>query len=363
MTTKESEKAKGANVRLKVLVLGAGGFIGSHLCERLLADGDVEVFGMDVRGENLSLALDNPHFHFARGDISLCCEQVDELVRTCDVVVPLAAIATPIEYTRNPLGVFELDFELNLRIVRLCHRYDKRIVFPSTSEVYGMCGDESFDEETSPLVVGPIRSQRWIYSCIKQMLDRVIWAYGTKGLKFTIVRPFNWIGPRLDTLEGAKSGRARVITQFILNLIEGQPLLLVDGGEQRRCFTDVRDGVECLCRIVRNRDGRCDGKIINVGNPDGEASIRKLAETLAECFERHPLRGRFPAFAGIRMVGNAAYYGKGYQDCLHRKPSIGNAAKYCDWRPSTPFVQSVESTLDFFLRQECRRHENGEARS
>ena len=80
-------------------------------------------------------------------------------------------------------------------------------------------------------------------------------------------------------------------------------------------------------------------------------SATELAETLVECFECHPLRGRFPAFAGIRTVENAAFYGKGYQDCRHRKPSIGNAAKYCDWRPSTPFVRSVESALDFFLRQ------------
>ena len=337
--------------RFRVLVLGAGGFIGSHLCERLLADDDAEVYGTDLRSENVAGIEGNPRFHFRKDDLDDCREWVEECVRCCDAVVPLAAIATPIEYTRNPLRVFELDFEQNLRVVRLCHKYGKRIVFPSTSEVYGMCDDSEFDEESSRLVLGPIASQRWIYSCIKQMLDRVIWAYGTKGLKFTLFRPFNWIGPRLDTLEGAKQGRARVITQFILNLVRGDPLLLVDGGEQRRCFTDVHDGVECLYRIVRDRDGRCDGKVINIGNPDGEASIRKLAETLVACFERHPLRDRFPAFAGIRSVGNATYYGRGYQDCQHRKPSIGNAEKYCDWRPSTPFVRSVESTLDFFLRQ------------
>src|SRR5262249_32716991 len=163
--------------------------------------------------------------------------------------------------------------EENLRVVRYCVKYGKRIVFPSTSEVYGMCQDEVFDEDRSPLVLGPIRMQRWIYSCSKQLLDRVIWAYGQEqGLKFTLFRPFNWIGPRPDSLASARIGSSRAITQLILNLVEGSPIQLVDGGAQRRCFTDVSDGVECLFRIIENPDGACDGEIINVGNPDNEAS-------------------------------------------------------------------------------------------
>jgi UDP-4-amino-4-deoxy-L-arabinose formyltransferase/UDP-glucuronic acid dehydrogenase (UDP-4-keto-hexauronic acid decarboxylating) len=172
-------------------------------------------------------------------------------VRKCDMVIPLVAIATPIEYTRNPIKVFELDFEENLRIVRYCVKYGKRIIFPSTSEVYGMCDEPDFNEDNSRLILGPIRKQRWIYSCCKQMLDRVIWAYGQEaGLQFTLFRPFNWIGPRLDSLESARIGSSRAITQLILNLAEGTPIQLVDGGNQKRCFTDVKDGVECLYRII-----------------------------------------------------------------------------------------------------------------
>ena len=119
--------------------------------------------------------------------------------KKCDVVLPLVAIATPASYTREPLRVFELDFEANLDIVRKCVRYGKRVLFPSTSEVYGMSSDASFDEENSNLVLGPIHKQRWIYSCSKQLLDRVIYAYGQQqGLHFTLFRPFNWIGPKLD---------------------------------------------------------------------------------------------------------------------------------------------------------------------
>lgn len=336
---------------VRVLILGVNGFIGSHLGARLLQEPDIEVYGMDLRSNYLTDLLPDPRFHFCEGDIEINHEWVEYHIRKCDVVLPLVAIATPIEYTRNPLRVFELDFEANLRIVRLCHRYGKRIVFPSTSEVYAMCDDESFDEDRSRLVLGPIRNQRWIYSCIKQMLDRVIWAYGTKGLRFTLFRPFNWIGPKLDSLDSARLGSSRVITQFILNLVRGDPILLIDGGSQRRCFTDVGDGVECLYRIIRNDGGRCDGKIINIGNPDGEMSIRGLAEALVAEFDAHPLRSRFPPFAGFREVESSAYYGQGYQDCLHRRPSIRNAARYCDWAPQVPFARSVAATLDFFLRE------------
>jgi UDP-4-amino-4-deoxy-L-arabinose formyltransferase/UDP-glucuronic acid dehydrogenase (UDP-4-keto-hexauronic acid decarboxylating) len=265
--------------------------------------------------------------------------------------VPLVAIATPIEYTRNPLRVFELDFEENLRIVRYCVKYRKRLVFPSTSEVYGMCDDPEFDEDRSRLILGPINKQRWIYSASKQLLDRVIWAYGQQqGLKFTLFRPFNWLGPRLDSLEAARIGSSRAITQLILNLVEGTPLLLIDGGEQKRCFTDVNEGVECLFRIIDSADGRCDGRIFNIGNPNNEASILELAELLIAKFERHPLRDRFPPLAGVKKIESQTYYGDGYQDVTHRRPSIENAIKALGWRPVISLDESVERTLDFFLR-------------
>lgn len=96
-----------------------------------------------------------------------------------------------------------------------------------------MCTDATFDEDSSNLVVGPINKQRWIYSVSKQLLDRVIWAYGDKeGLRFTLFRPFNWMGPRLDNLNAARIGSSRAITQLILNLVEGSPIKLVDGGGQ-----------------------------------------------------------------------------------------------------------------------------------
>ena len=343
--------------KTRVLILGVNGFIGNALSERLLADGNYEVHGMDLNDNAVERFRDTPGFYFHEGDISIHREWIEYHVKKCDVILPLVAIATPIEYTRNPLRVFELDFEENLRIVRYCVKYGKRILFPSTSEVYGMCDDPMFDEDRSRLILGPINKQRWIYSCSKQLLDRVIWAYGKSGqLRFTLFRPFNWMGPRLDTLESARIGSSRAITQLILNLVEGTPIQLIDGGEQKRCFTDVSDGVECLFRIIENRHGNCDGRIVNIGNPDNEASIRQLAEALVELFDGHPLRGRFPPFAGMHITESRQYYGEGYQDVQHRRPSIENARRLLDWNPQVSMKDSIAGTLDYFLRDYVATH-------
>ncbi|VVP20232.1 Bifunctional polymyxin resistance protein ArnA [Pseudomonas fluorescens] len=337
--------------RTRVLILGVNGFIGNHLSERLLRDDRYEVYGLDIGSDAIDRLRSHPHFHYVEGDISIHSEWIEYHIKKCDVVLPLVAIATPIEYTRNPLRVFELDFEENLKLVRYCVKYNKRVIFPSTSEVYGMCQDKHFDEDTSNLVVGPINKQRWIYSVSKQLLDRVIWAYGAKGLNFTLFRPFNWMGPRLDRLDSARIGSSRAITQLILNLVEGTPIRLFDGGEQKRCFTDIADGVEALARIIDNDNDVCNGQIINIGNPDNEASIRQLGEELLRQFEAHPLRSNFPPFAGFRDVESKAFYGAGYQDVEHRKPSIANAKRLLDWTPTVEMRETIGNTLDFFLRE------------
>jgi UDP-4-amino-4-deoxy-L-arabinose formyltransferase/UDP-glucuronic acid dehydrogenase (UDP-4-keto-hexauronic acid decarboxylating) len=337
--------------RTRVLILGVNGFIGNHLSERLLRDDRYEVYGLDIGSDAIERLRSHPNFHFVEGDISIHSEWIEYHIKKCDVVLPLVAIATPIEYTRNPLRVFELDFEENLKLVRYCVKYNKRVIFPSTSEVYGMCQDPNFDEDSSNLVVGPINKQRWIYSVSKQLLDRVIWAYGQKGLNFTLFRPFNWMGPRLDRLDSARIGSSRAITQLILNLVEGTPIRLFDGGEQKRCFTDIADGVEALARIIDNDNDVCNGQIINIGNPENEASIRQLGEELLRQFEAHPLRHNFPPFAGFRDIESKAFYGTGYQDVSHRKPSIANAKRLLDWTPTVEMSETIGNTLDFFLRE------------
>ena len=334
----------------KVLILGINGFIGNALAERLLDEGGYEVHGLDLNDSAVRRLSGRAGFQFHEGDIAIHREWIEYHVKKCDIVLPLVAIATPAEYIRNPLRVFELDFEENLRVVRYCVKYGKRLIFPSTSEVYGMCDDDRFSEERSNLVLGPIHKQRWIYASSKQLLDRVIWAYGeSEGLPFTLFRPFNWIGPRLDSLESARIGSSRAITQLILNLVEGTPIELVDGGQQRRCFTDIDDGIEALFQIIENRSGGCNGRIFNIGNPDNELSIEGLARMLIGQFDKHYLRRHFPVGAGCLKVASEQFYGAGYEDVNYRRPCIDAARRVLGWQPKVPLENSVASTLDFFL--------------
>ncbi|MCX5805149.1 MAG: bifunctional UDP-4-keto-pentose/UDP-xylose synthase [Proteobacteria bacterium] len=337
---------------MKILILGVNGFIGNSLASQILKEKDWEVYGMDIRDDKLDACLGDKRFHFVEGDISINKEWIEYHVKKCDVVLPLVAIATPATYVKDPLKVFKLDFEENLNVVRLCVKYEKRLLFPSTSEVYGMCTDKEFNEDESVLMLGPIRMQRWIYSSSKQLLDRVIWAYGFQhGLKFTLFRPFNWIGPKLDELitDSEKEGSSRVVTQFISNLFLGESIKLVDGGLQRRCFTYIDDGTDCLMKIIENKDGKYDGEIFNIGNPKNEATIKDLAYKLKEMFVNHPSTKNITKHSEIVETFSKDYYGEGYQDIDFRVPSIKKAKTIIGWEPKVDLDTALKKTLEYYL--------------
>jgi nucleoside-diphosphate-sugar epimerase len=335
---------------MNILILGVNGFIGNALTRRILQTTGWHVYGMDLSDNKLEHSIGNPRFHFLEGDIMINKEWIEYHVKKCDVVLPLVAIATPAVYVKAPLRVFELDFEENLRVIRQCVKYGKRVVFPSTSEVYGICPDPEFLEDESPLVTGPINKPRWIYSCAKQLMDRVIAAYGQQeGLQYTLFRPFNWIGPKLDSIDTAKEGSSRVLTQFIVDLVHGNPIKLVDGGTQKRCFTYVEDGIDALMRIIENKGGVADGQIFNIGNPVNECSVKELAEKVSELFKKN--RERIPGYKEPRIEGidSGTYYGKGYQDILTRKPSVEKAKRLLGWTPATGLDEALAVTFDAFL--------------
>jgi len=319
----------------KVLILGVNGFIGHHLSRAILDQTDWQVWGMDMQDDRVRHLQDNPRFHFFEGDITINKEWVEYHIRKCDVILPLVAIATPQTYVRDPLRVFELDFEANLPLIRQCVKYKKRIIFPSTSEVYGMSEEAVFHPHTSPLVCGPIEKQRWIYSCSKQLLDRVIYAHGQRdGLDFTLIRPFNWVGPGLDSLATAKEGSSRVATQFLAHIARGEDINLVDGGAQRRCFTHIDDGTDALVRVIRNEGGIASGKIYNIGNPENDLSIRELAQRMIAVGRQHPAYAKNAAKVGIREVSSGDFWGKGYQDVKTRVPWVDNTKAELGWAPT-----------------------------
>jgi nucleoside-diphosphate-sugar epimerase len=223
-----------------------------------------------------------------------------------------------------------------------------------------MSPDTPFNEETSNLVLGPICKQRWIYSCAKQLLDRVIWAYGRHAhLRFTLFRPFNWIGPNLDDIDAPKEGSSRVVTQFLGHLLRNEPIRLVDGGRQRRSFTYIEDGIEALMRILENKDGCADGQIFNVGNPRNDCSMRELAELMISVMET------FKEFKGIRKravmqdVAAVDYYGKDYQDIQTRVPDITQARTKLGWEPRVNLRDALRRTVAYYVAKKVRSKHGG----
>ncbi len=335
----------------KILILGVNGFIGNSLAWNILTTKNWEIFGMDMATTKLTHCLGHERFHFFEGDITINREWIEYNLKKCDVVIPLVAIATPALYVSDPIRVFELDFEANMEIVRKCVKYKKRLVFPSTSEIYGMAMDKEFDEYTTNFVLGPIPKQRWIYACIKQLLDRVIYAYGVKeNLDYTLFRPFNFIGPKLDDINEPKEGSSRVVTQFIHNIINGLPIKLVDGGRQKRSFTFIDDGVDCLVRIIENKDKAASQRIFNIGNPYMNYSIKDVAELIIDLLKEYEEYRNTAEKIQLINVDSREYYGDAYQDIAHRVPSIKEAEKHLGWKPTTDLRTALKLTLDYHLR-------------
>ncbi len=333
----------------RILILGVNGFIGHHLSKRILAQTDWHVHGLDMQSERVADMVDHPRFHFTEGDITINKEWIEYNIKKSDVVLPLVAIATPATYVKEPLRVFELDFEANLPIVRACVKYGKRILFPSTSEVYGMSADAEFDPYNSSLVYGPIEKQRWIYACSKQLMDRVIWAYGAQhNLDFTLFRPFNWIGAGLDSIHTAKEGSSRVITQFFGHIVRGEPIQLVDGGTQKRAFTYIDDGIDALMKIIDNSNGIASGKIYNIGNPANNFSVKELAEMMLTLAHEYPEYKDGAAKVKIVETTAADYYGKGYQDVQNRVPHIGNTKSELKWSPQVNMADALRHIFDAY---------------
>ncbi len=328
---------------MKILILGSDGFIGYHLTKSILEDprfSDSTIVGVDLNKTRTNLLPADERFCFDQANIQ-DHEKIDKLIENADVILPFVAIATPKLYVEQPLRVFNLDFEENLRVIKLAHKLGKRVIFPSTSEVYGK-GVAPFDEETTDLVYGPIKYSRWIYACSKQLLDRVIFAMNQESpLRFTLFRPFNWVGPYLDSLDSTSEGSSRLITQLMGDAIQRGEVTLVDGGHQKRCFTDVRDGVSALKEILLNEE-KSNGQIFNVGNPWNNLSVREVAVLLIDKMKERNLISN----AEIKVKSSGDFYGAGYQDVSNRVPSINNIGNRLGWTPKHTFSESLENILD-----------------
>jgi UDP-4-amino-4-deoxy-L-arabinose formyltransferase/UDP-glucuronic acid dehydrogenase (UDP-4-keto-hexauronic acid decarboxylating) len=170
-------------------------------------------------------------------------------------------------------------------------------------------------------------------------------------LDFTLFRPFNWIGPRLDSIETAKEGSSRVVTQFIASLVFKEPIVLVDGGKQSRSFTYIDDGIDALMRIIKNEGGKATGRIFNIGNPANNCSIKNLAEKLLVMFKEHPAHKKDKKFSKIIVQDSKKFYGDSYQDIQTRVPSIKEVSETLGWKPKVKLDDALRKTLDAFLEE------------
>ncbi len=354
------------NILLKhkrVFILGCGGFIGSHILESLLSDEAVVIDGWDPDASRLGHHLTNPGLRFHQclfGEIGKS-DGIEEAIEAADVVVNLAALCNPAEYNKNPLVTIYRNFADILPFVELCAKYKKWLIHFSTSEVYGRTiasylrdNDYSdpkyfeFDEDTTPLIMGPIASQRWTYATAKQLLERVIYAYHKEqGLDFTIIRPFNFFGPRMDYIPGREgNGIPRVLACFMSALLDGKPMQLVDGGQSRRSILSVHDAVAAF-ELMLDQPDKARNQIFNLGNRENEVTMAELAHLMRDIyadvsgdpgFRDHP----------IVNVSSEEFYGEGYEDCDRRVPNLDKATQLLGWTPEWPIDAILRETITYY---------------
>jgi UDP-apiose/xylose synthase len=331
---------------VKLLIIGAGGFIGSNLIEYLIERDEHEIVGVDITDEKLH-DISGSNFTFVKSDVTKSPDLADKLVSESDVVIDLIAYANPSIYVSSPLDVVKLNFFENLKITEMCIKHGKRLFQYSTSEVYGKSGRQgAYDEDTSDLIMGPTTKQRWIYASGKQYLERIIHAHGLLGdIQYTIVRPFNFVGPRFDYLVEAETlGGPRVFAHFMSALITGGPIYLVDGGYQRRSFTHIDDASDAFTILLDSPESV--NEIYNIGNPATDTSIRGLATYLMGLYEE--LTGKRPENELIEISGED-FYGVGYED-MDRVPPDISKLRALGWEPTRgmrkTFVDAVEYNLN-----------------
>lgn len=347
----------------KILTFGAGGFIGAHLTQRLLFDGHT-VVGVDTHSDKIEEFLDHERFIYIEQDVCQDSFDLEGILNDVDLVIDLIAYANPQIYIKFPLDVFRLNFTENLKIAEACVHYDKRLIQFSTCEVYGktvakmmphMLKDPqdpalaTFSEDSTNLILGPVGKHRWIYACAKQLLERVLHAYGLEDkLDYTIIRPFNFIGPKIDYFPSEISHMPRVFSFFMEALIEGTEMKLVDGGSQRRCYTYIDDAIECISRIIENPENVCNREIFNIGSPNNEISIKELAELMRSIYAE---RYKKPDVALPKIVDISAeeFYGEGYEDSDRRIPDIVKVRSLLGWEPKFLVAEMMERTMEYYM--------------
>jgi len=307
---------------MRILVTGGAGFIGSHLCERLINEGN-EVICLDNfftgRRENILPLLDNPRFELLRHDV------IEPILLEVDQIYNLACPASPIHYQYNPVKTVKTSVMGMINMLGLAKRVRARILQASTSEVYG---DPLEHPQTEAYWgnVNPI-GLRSCYDEGKRIAETLMMDYHRQNKVDTrIARIFNTYGPRMLEHDG------RVVSNFVVQALRGESLTLYGSGEQTRSFCYVDDLVEALMRLMNSTDLY---EPVNLGNP-GEFTMKQLADEV------------------MRICGSRSevtYLPLPQDDPKQRKPNISRAQELLGWNPTIPLRQGLEKTVAYFRKR------------
>ena len=314
---------------MRALVTGGAGFIGSHLVDRLVERGD-EVVVIDNcttgREENLAAVLGHPRMRFVRGSV-LDKELVASAVSNTDLVYHLAAAVGVEHVVRDPLATIVTNTRGTQIVLEAAAEHGARVLFASTSEIYGQSADAPFRED-GPRVLGPTWVQRWSYSTSKAVDEHLCFAHSERGMPVSIVRYFNIYGPRMDP-----AGYGSVIARFITQALEGQPLTVHGDGGQSRCFTYVSEAVDAT--ILAATSLVALGRGYNVGSTI-ECTINGLAQKILE------VTG---SGSPIVLVPYEDVFGRGFADTRRRIPDVRLASEELGWQARIGLEDGLRRTL------------------
>ena len=314
---------------MKVLITGGGGFVGSHLADAFLARGD-EAFILDtgsvIKTKHL---MGNSRFHYVRDSI-FNLEILEGLIAKCDLVYHLAAVVGVEHYVGDPYEVLNVNVNGVQNVLKLAFKHQKKVVFGSTSEVYGRNPKVPWSEDDDR-VLGSTRIDRWCYSTSKAVGEHFCFAYGHMGLPVTITRYFNVYGPRLDRLDVG-----RIITIFMGQMLRNEPLTVIGDGMQTRCFTYIDDCIRAT--IAAGVAPGTDGQVFNIGT-NVETTILDLAKAMIEAGGSK---------SKIDFVTQESVYGASYEDIPRRVPDVTHMETILGVHADTPLVDGLRKTIEWF---------------
>lgn len=321
---------------MNILVTGGGGFVGSYICDIHVARGD-SVVAVDLSdGEKVEHLMDHPGFRYVQGSIGED-QLMDREIRYCDMVYHLAAIADPRLYVADPLRTMQMDLVAGLRVVETIARHSKKIIFTSTSEVYGRNPNVPWSEDADR-VLGPTSINRWCYATSKAAVEHFILAHHQRNrLEFVIYRLFNIYGPRLDAL-----GAGRVIPIFLESFFSGRPVLVHGDGSQTRTFCYIEDTAQGIVAGALAESAR--NSIMNIGT-DRENTILELAQMMKRI-------GGFKS--EIELVTYESAFGKSYEDIPRRVPDLTRIRTLVGWQARTSLEEGLAATIEYY-RSQARR--------